>query len=207
GVQHFATGRKEVPGAEGTWRDAEDGRLEAGPITQGSVDSTLGIVLKVPAQGSQEAWYWIVVGEDWFSVNNLNKRVEERLPEYYLLRTEKYWRYWLNQDCINFGDLSRKVMDLYYRSLLVIRTQVDESGAIIAANDSDITTQARDTYSYLWPRDGALVAHAVAGAGSPELSGRLFRLRPELQTRARYCLHMHNPHATRAPPWPPRLTE
>ena len=203
GVQHFATGRKEVPGAEGTWRDAEDGRLEAGPITQGAVDSTLGIFLKVPKQGSQEAWYWIVAGEDWFSVNNLNKRVEERLPEYYLLRTDKYWRYWLNQDCINFGDLSRKVMDLYYRSLLVIRTQVDESGAIIAANDSDIATEARDTYSYLWPRDGALVAHALDVAGYPQLTRRFFRLSAQLLTPEGYFLHKYNPDGTLASSWHP----
>ena len=203
GVQHFATGRKEVPGAEGTWRDAEDGRLEAGPITQGAVDSTLGIFLKVPKQGSQEAWYWIVAGEDWFSVNNLNKRVEERLPEYYLLRTDKYWRYWLNQDCINFGDLSRKVVDLYYRSLLVIRTQVDESGAIIAANDSDIATEARDTYSYLWPRDGALVAHALDVAGYPQLTRRFFRLCSQLLTPEGYFLHKYNPDGTLASSWHP----
>jgi GH15 family glucan-1,4-alpha-glucosidase len=203
GVQHFATGRKEVPGAEGTWRDAEDGRLEAGPITQGAVDSTLGIFLKVPKQGSQEAWYWIVAGEDWFSVNNLNKRVEERLPEYYLSRTDKYWRYWLNQDCINFGDLSRKVMDLYYRSLLVIRTQVDESGAIIAANDSDIATEARDTYSYLWPRDGALVAHALDVAGYPQLTRRFFRLSSQLLTPEGYFLHKYNPDGTLASSWHP----
>ena len=203
GVQNFATGRKEVPGAEGTWRDAEDGRLEAGPITQGSVDSTLGIFLKVPAQGSQEAWYWIVAGEDWFNVNNLNKRVEERLPEYYLQRTDKYWRYWLNQDCINFGDLSRKVMDLYYRSLLVIRTQVDDSGAIIAANDSDITTAARDTYSYLWPRDGALVAHALDVAGYPQLTRRFFRLSSQLLTPEGYFLHKYNPDGSLASSWLP----
>ncbi|MEK6604808.1 MAG: glycoside hydrolase family 15 protein, partial [Nitrospirota bacterium] len=203
GVQNFATGRKEVEGAEGTWRDAEDGKLEAGPITQGSVDSTLGIYLTVPAQGAQEAWYWIIAGEDWFTVNSLNKRIEERLPEYYLLRTEKYWRYWLNQDCINFGELSKKVVDLYYRSLLVIRTQVDDSGAIIAANDSDIATQARDTYSYMWPRDGALVAHALDVAGYPQLTRKFFRLCSQLITPEGYFLHKYNPDGSFASSWHP----
>ncbi len=203
GVEHFATGRKEVEGAEGTWRDAEDGKLEAGPITQGSVDSTLGIYLTVPAKGAQEAWYWIIAGEDWFSVNNLNKRIEERLPEYYMLRTEKYWRYWLNQDCLDFAELSPKVSDLYYKSLLVIRTQVDESGAIIAANDSDIATQARDTYSYLLPRDGALVAHALDVAGYPQLTRRFYRLCSKLLTPEGYFLHKYNPDGSFASSWHP----
>lgn len=203
GIQHFATGRKEMEGAEGTWRDAEDGKLESHPITQGSVDSTLGIYLKVPSRGSQEAWYWIIAGEDWFSVNSLNKRIEERLPEYYLLRTEKYWRYWLNRNGINFGDLPPKVVDLYHKSLLVIRTQVDASGAIIAANDSDITTQARDTYSYLWPRDGALVAHALDVAGYPQLTRRFFRLCSQLITPEGYFLHKYNPDGSLASSWHP----
>ncbi len=203
GVQHFATGRKEVEGAEGTWRDAEDGRLEAGPITQGSVDSTLGIYLKVPKQGSQEAWYWIIAGEDWFGVNGLNKKVEERLPEYYLLRTEKYWRYWLQQSDMDFGDLPAKVADLYRKSLLVIRTQVDSNGAIIAANDSDIATQARDTYSYLWPRDGALVAHALDVAGYPQLTRRFYWFCAQLLTPEGYFLQKYNPDGSLASSWHP----
>jgi len=203
GVQNFATGRKEMEGAEGTWRDAEDGQLEGAPITQGAVDSTLGIYLKVPAQGSQEAWYWIIAGEDWATVNNLNKRCEERLPEYYLLRTEKYWRYWLNPGCLNFGDLPAPVVDLYHKSLLVIRTQVDDNGAIIAANDSDITTQARDTYSYLWPRDGALVAHAMDVAGYPQLTRRFYRFCAQLITPAGYFLHKYNPDGSLASSWHP----
>ena len=203
GLTSFAIGLKEALGREGTWRDAEDGNLEAGPIMQGSVDSTLGIFLKVPGQGTQEAWYWIIAGEDWFSVNNLNKRIEERLPEYYLLRTEKYWRYWLNQDCIDFDDLSPKVMDLYHRSLLVIRTQTDDSGAIIAANDSDVTTRARDTYSYLWPRDGALVAHALDVAGYPQITRKFFQLCNQLLTPEGYFLHKYNPDGSFASSWHP----
>jgi len=49
GVQHFACGTSESGGQEGTWRDAEDGELSRNPIAQGSVDSTLGITLTLPA--------------------------------------------------------------------------------------------------------------------------------------------------------------
>ena len=51
------------------------------------------------------------------------------------------------------------------RSLLVLRTQIDNGGAIVAANDSDIMQFSRDTYSYVWPRDGALVADSLDLAG------------------------------------------
>ena len=69
-----------------------------------------------------------------------------------------------------FGNLPPKVVDLFKRSLLVVRTQIDNGGAIIAANDSDIMQFARDTYSYMWPRDGALVANALDMAGFSDLA-------------------------------------
>jgi hypothetical protein len=43
--RNFATGRKAFRGHEGTWRDAEDGVLAEGAITEGSVDSTVGRAL------------------------------------------------------------------------------------------------------------------------------------------------------------------
>src|SRR5258706_11477425 len=40
GIDHWAIGTKRVGGAEGTWRDAEDGVLGRNAISQGSVDAT-----------------------------------------------------------------------------------------------------------------------------------------------------------------------
>jgi GH15 family glucan-1,4-alpha-glucosidase len=42
-VDQWATGLKELPGLEGTWRDPEDGQLSGNPIAQGSVDSTVAL--------------------------------------------------------------------------------------------------------------------------------------------------------------------
>ncbi len=41
----FGTGRKAFQDQEGTWRDAEDGQLHGGAITEGSVDSTIAVHL------------------------------------------------------------------------------------------------------------------------------------------------------------------
>jgi GH15 family glucan-1,4-alpha-glucosidase len=72
--------------------------------------------------------------------------------------TENYWRAWVNKNDLDFADLSPEIVELFKRSLLVVRTQIDNDGAILAANDSDVTERATDHYSYLWTRDGALVA-------------------------------------------------
>ena len=54
GIDQYATGIKDFHGLEGTWRDAEDGKLEGNPIAQGSIDSTLSFTVKVPAQGGTD---------------------------------------------------------------------------------------------------------------------------------------------------------
>src|SRR5439155_4635182 len=64
GVNQFATGQKEVAGFQGTWRDAEDGVLGGNPISQGSVDSTIGLHLSLPPAGSGELYYWIAAAQD-----------------------------------------------------------------------------------------------------------------------------------------------
>ena len=88
-------------------------------------------------------------------------------PQGVIDRTSSYWRLWVGGTNINFGNLPPKVVELFKRSLLVLRTQIDNGGAIVAANDSDIMQFSRDTYSYMWPRDGALVANALDMAGLP----------------------------------------
>ena len=73
---------------------------------------------------------------------------------------------------MNFFGLPEEVVDLYKRSLLIIRTQVDNRGGIVAGNDSDFSEVAHgfETYSYVWPRDGAYVANALDKAGYGNLS-------------------------------------
>ena len=103
----------------------------------------------------------------------------------------------------DFADLPHTVGHLYTRSLLVLRTQIDNDGAIIAANDFDITRFARDTYSYMWPRDGALVAAALIEAGYSELTRRFFNFCQRIIGDGGYLLHKYNPDGSLASSWLP----
>ena len=82
----------------------------------------------------------------------------------------------------DFAGLPAEVVDLYKRSLLILRTQIDDGGAIIAANDWDIPQFGRDTYSYMWPRDGALVANALDRAGYPDVAAQLLHFCADMLT-------------------------
>ncbi len=201
GVETFATGRKAFRGHEGTWRDAEDGVLAEGAITEGSVDSTIGRTLFIEAGASAEMFYWIAVGTSLNEVAALNALTRERHPRALLERTENYWRAWVNKNETNFDNLSPQIVDLFKRSLLVARTQIDNNGAIIAANDSDVTLRATDHYSYLWPRDGALVAHALDLAGYSYLSRSFFDLCGRIIGAEGYFLQKYNPDGSVASSW------
>ncbi|HEX8910975.1 MAG TPA: hypothetical protein VF796_01350, partial [Humisphaera sp.] len=63
GVDEYATGTAGFHGAEGTWRDAEDGHLQGNPIAQGSVDSTVALHAAVPANGETTVYMAMIVGQ------------------------------------------------------------------------------------------------------------------------------------------------
>lgn len=203
GLHQFATGLKRQRGLEGTWADAEDGRLSGNPIAQGSVDSTCAVHLTVPAAGQAGACLWIAAAQDWRSVCQLNNQVAERGPAAFIRRTADYWRLWLDKEDLDFTGLPPAAVRLYRRSLLIARTNIDNGGAIMAANDADILQFNRDTYSCLWPRDGALVAHALSRAGYPVPARRFFELCARLITDEGYFLHKYNPDGSLGSSWHP----
>ncbi len=201
---HFdeiATGRKAFQDQEGTWRDAEDGILHGGTITEGSVDSTISVKFQLEPKAANEFYYWICAGKSYAEVSKLNAHVKSETPVGYLRYTENYWRVWVNKNETDFADLPDDVVKLFKRSLLIIRTQIDNDGAILAANDSDVTHRATDHYSYLWTRDGALVANALDLAGYSHLTRKFFKFCGEIVHKDGYFLQKYNPDGSPASGW------
>ena len=203
GIYQYATGTKRFAGAEGTWRDAEDGRLEGNPVAQGSVDSVISFRLRLPAGGKQVIHHWIAAGSSFESVRRLHSEVRERGLPAMLEETRAYWRAWVNKRERDWADLSREAVDLFKRSLLIVRTQIDHGGAILAANDTDILQFNRDHYSYMWPRDGALVAHALDRAGYTELTRTFYRFCAEVLAPGGFFWHKYHPDRSVGSSWHP----
>ena len=162
GVKHFACGRREPSGSLETIQDAENGELSGEASAWGSPHSTIGMWLELPAKGTTTAYYWIAAGMTYPEVAQLNLDVHHITPEELIKRSSKYWKTWVHKDRLQLEGLPQSVTEVFNRSLLIIRTQIDNRGAIIAANDSDIVRFGKDTYSYMWGRDGAFVAAALA---------------------------------------------
>ncbi len=203
GIDHWAIGTKRIGDAEGTWRDAEDGQLGRNMISQGSVDATIGFNLQVQPLGEASVTSWIACGHSYDDVKKLNQRIREKTPERMIARTEAYWRLWSRKETQDTSSLPEHVRDQFFRSMLIVRTQIDNGGAIIAANDSDITQFGGDNYSYCWMRDGALVAYSLVLAGQSELSRNFFRFAAGCIEDDGYFLHKYTPLGQLASSWHP----
>jgi glucoamylase len=206
GITHFATGNSGHSKYEGTWKDAEDGKLSNHPISQGAVDSVCGKYITLAAASEKQFYYWICVSKCWDGVKKLNEVLEKRKPESIFTRTRDYWKIWVNKRELNHELLSDRIYDLYKRSLLVLRTQIDNGGAIIAATDSDIMQFNRDTYSYMWPRDGALVANTMDISGYPMLTANFYNFCRKIIEKNGYFLHKYTPTGDVGSSWHPWVT-
>jgi len=149
GLSAYAVGQKGSGGREGTFKDAEDGHLSKNPVAQGSVDSVICLKLQVNANDQGKTWYWIAAGKTWSDVRRLNALVRHKAPENLIRRTHDYWHIWVHKENPELDRLPGSIRELYRRSLLVLRTQIDWQGGILAANDSDVIQFNRDTYSYI----------------------------------------------------------
>lgn len=207
GIHQYSTGIKRFHSAEGTWRDAEDGELMGNAIAQGSVDSTISLRIVLPPEGEGTAYYWMSVGPDMAEVKRLDQYVQDSQPEKLLSRIVIYWNHWLSRVGDRFGDLSAEIVRQFKHSLLIVRTQIDEHGAILAANDTDILQYNRDHYSYMWPRDGALIAVAMSLAGYHGTVSPFFHFCSRALSPEGYLYHKYNPDGTVGSSWHPYIVD
>lgn len=207
GIKKFAIGSKGKNDLQGTYIDALDGVLSCNPIEQGTVDSVTGVNLQVKSREEISFFYYICAGKSWEEVCKLNSIVVQKNPEELLVRTKNYWNLWVNKEDLPLDLLPEKISQLYKKSLLILRTQIDNRGGILAANDSDGMQYNRDTYSYVWPRDGALVAHALDRASYPVLSSSFYNFCSDVICGEGYLAHKYTPSKNIGSSWHPWITD
>lgn len=207
GIFQYATGEKGFRGAEGVWRDAEDGALSGNAIAQGSVDSVISYRIEVPGRSEATLRTWMAAGETREEVAGMQDALRKRGFEEALTETAGFD----GGFALRRTDLDRlppPVAALFTRSLLIIRTQADKRGAILASNDTDIMETARAHYSYLWPRDGALVSAAMDSVGLSEISRPFFEFCARVLPKDRAALmHKYGPDGTVGASWHPWVVD
>ena len=80
-VDEFATGTSGFGGAEGTFRDAEDGKLGMNPIAQGAVDSTMGCVVHVGPREVKTLYMILMAGNSREELQALQLWLDKQTPK------------------------------------------------------------------------------------------------------------------------------
>jgi len=204
GIYQYSIGTKE--GERGTWKDAEDGKLSMRSIEQGAVDSTFSFLLQ-PTPPNNRALVWIAAGNSLREVSSLQDRAREKGSEL-LQETFAYWNSWLKSGLPDFLDLPDEIDELFRKSVLIVRTNIDNRGAIIAANDTDIMQTARAHYSYMWGRDSAFAVMALDKLGQIDISRRFFLfVQKLLKNNLPFLWHKYSADGSLGSSWHPWLID
>ena len=187
----YSIGQFNSHGKEGTWRDAEDGELGCNAIEHGKVDSTIGFTIHIASGKEATLDYWITAGETLPEAKKEYNYLLSKTPAHLVATTQDYWRAWVNKYQYTFMWLSDDVVDLFKKSLLIMRTHVDKRGGIIASCDAAIVRDGFDTYGYVWPRDGALITSAFIKAGYFEIARRFFEFMSDVISDEGFFYHKY----------------
>lgn len=199
----YTTGVSGIEGKEGSWRDAEDGELEENTIEHGPADSCLGIKRTYKGKEARTCHYWVAVGKSIQEVVDLNSYVYDRTPEHLQKTATDYWHAWLNCRPEAVANMSEDVQALFNRSLSVIRSHADDKGGILASSDSDMLQRGKDSYCYVWPRDGSYIVQSLDTVGAWNVSRRFFSFLTSVLTDEGYLMHKYGPDGSLGSSWHP----
>lgn len=145
----FSVGRFGEPGLDGTWRDAEDGKLMNCRHDSGNTDSIMRLSLSIPAYASQRVQYWLTVATSPRSALSIHQNMLNGDIQTHLNKTATHWHRWLNPSFKIGQKLLPNQRQTFVNSLVALRSSFDNRGAIIA--DPEGMCSVHDASYILWP--------------------------------------------------------
>lgn len=201
GPSDWTVGIFQIEGKEGTYRDAEDGVLSKNPIEHGRVDSTFALESSIEPHSTKIYTQWLCMAESIEGVIDMHHDVIQRTPEYISLSAKNYWHAWVSRSKWDYYALPTSVIDLFIKSQFLIRSHADKNGGVIASGDTDMLQGGRDTYCYIWPRDGSYIASAFSLVGDFPASRRFFEFCAKAVTEDGYLMHKYRPDGSLGSSW------
>lgn len=201
----FVVGLNGIEGHDGSYRDAEDGELSGNAIEHGRVDSVIRFSLTLSPHDSSRVHYWIAAGKSQREALLIHKKIVDEGILHRMLLTANYWHEWLKP-----ANDAAEQMDVIYRkpflqSVLLIKSHLDKRGAVIASTDTTMLNYSKDSYSYCWPRDGALVMWPLIRLGYVDEPLHFFMFCRRILTSGGYLMHKYQPDGALGSSWHPYI--
>lgn len=199
----YTVGLFGIEGREGTYRDADDGELSFCNVEHGRVDSTLRFKLNIEAHGSRRVHYWIAAGTSSREALYVHKQIREDGILNRLHKTADWWRKWLEPAVHVSKRLAPEFQESFVRSAMIIKSQIDKRGAVIASTDTTMLNYSRDAYGYCWPRDGAYVLWPLIRMGYVDEPHRFFDFCRRGLHPSGYLMHKYRADGAIGSSWHP----
>jgi GH15 family glucan-1,4-alpha-glucosidase len=190
-----------IEGWEGTYRDADDGELSNNYVEHGRVDSTLRFTLEIEAQSSARVHYWIAAGTSTREALYVHKQVENDGLLKRLHTTADWWHSWLGPAEITAEKLEPAHKENFLRSIMIIKSQIDKRGAVIASTDTAVLNYSRDAYAYCWPRDGGYAIWPLIRMGYVDEPHRFFEFCQRVLHPGGYLMHKYRADGALGSSW------
>lgn len=201
----YSVGLFGIEGHEGTHRDAEDGELAGCNVEHGRVDSIVRYCLTLEPQATGRVFYWVAAGTSKHEALYVHQLLKKEGVERRMRTTADWWQQWLEPAATAAQKLDEKYRDDFLRSMMIIRSQIDKRGAVVASTDTTMLNYSRDAYAYCWPRDGAHVLWPLIRMGYTDEPRRFFEFcRRGMHDRG-YLMHKYQADGALGSSWHPYL--
>lgn len=180
------------------------GQISGRPVDHGLIESIIGLMWDGAAEFTAE--YTLAMGRDRRLADSALERAGTFGTPGVMDRSKRYWevcgfkrRTPVEGSADSLGQYDQ-FADL---SLRILATHCDAAGGVIASCDTDIMSDYRDHYRYVWPRDAALCTSALIRAGRPEFARRYLEFCARTVSSEGYMWQRYRPDGSRGSGWYP----
>lgn len=196
-----------IEGRDGTYRDAEDGELSNSNVEHGRVDSTIRFKLNIDAHSSGRVNYWIAAGTSIREALYVHRQIKDDGLTNRLHATASWWYQWLKPAIEVSEKIAPKHRQTFLQSVMIIKSQIDKHGAVIASTDTTMLNYSRDAYAYSWPRDGAFVMWPLIRMGYTDEAHRFFEFCKRVLNPGGYLMHKYRADGALGSSWHPYVQD
>ena len=197
----YTIGLFGIEGRQGTYRDADDGELSMNNVEHGRVDSTLRFKVNILPNSSQRVHYWVAAGTSSREAIYIHKQVQHDGALYYMKRTADWWHEWLGPTYAVLDKIPLAHRGTFLQSVMIMKSQIDKRGAIIASTDTSMLNYSRDAYAYSWPRDGAYALWPLIRMGYKDEAYRFFEFTKRGLHSDGYMMHKYRADGALGSSW------
>lgn len=199
----YTVGLYGIEGREGSHRDADDGELSFCNVEHGRVDSVLRFALEIGGHSSSRVQYWIAAGTSTREALYVHRQMQTDGVPSRLEQTSHWWHKWLEPALNAAEKVTPSHRKEFLRSVMIIKSQIDKRGAVMASTDTTMLNQWRDAYAYSWPRDGAYVLWPLIRMGYVDEPRRFFEFCKRGLHPNGYLMHKYRADGALGSSWHP----